>query len=61
MEEYTEEVAEAVKSNFDYLAGYEEAANVIAFLEGMADCVMEGSEVLTQIANALRDVNEGVI
>lgn len=58
MEEYTEEILEAVKTNFDYLNGMD-ATEVATFLECLADSLYDG-EMLTQVANALRDVEEGV-
>jgi hypothetical protein len=59
MEDYTEEVAEAVRTNFDYLSGTD-ATEVATFLDNLADSLYDG-ELLTQIAAALRDVEEGVI
>jgi hypothetical protein len=58
MEEYTEDVLEAVKSNFDYLNGIS-AVEVATFLDNLADSMYDG-ELLSQVAAALRDVEEGV-
>lgn len=58
MEEYTEEILEAVLTNFDYLNGMD-ATEVATFLDNLADSMYDG-ELLTQVASALRDIEEGV-
>lgn len=58
MEEYTEEVLEAVKANFDYLNGMD-AVEVATFLDNLSDSMYDAN-LLTQVASALRDVEEGV-
>ncbi len=56
--EYTEEILEAVKTNKEYLGGAN-PLDVASFLENVADSLYDG-ETLEQIANALRDVEEGI-
>lgn len=58
MEEYSEEVLEAVASNADYLNGMD-VTEVASFLDSVADSLYDGT-LLAQVASALRDVEEGV-
>lgn len=58
-EEYTEEMLEAVKTNFDYLSEIN-PTEVATFLENLADSLYDG-ELITQLASAIRDVEEGVV
>lgn len=58
MASYTEEIKEAVRGNIDYLNGMD-AGEVAVFLEAVGESLYDG-ELLEQVAEALRDVEEGV-
>lgn len=54
---YTEEIKEAVRSNADYL-GTIDPNEVAFFLECVAESLYE-SDLLIEVAEALRDVSDG--
>jgi hypothetical protein len=57
---YSEDVLEAVKENFDYLDGINHQ-EVATFLECVADSLyIDEGEFVMKLAEALRDVGDGV-
>lgn len=58
MAEVTEELKEAVSSNIEYLEDGT-AEGFISFLEAVSESLYEG-ELLEQLAEAMRDVIDGV-